>query len=257
MPIEFSTEEGIATIVFNRPERLNAFDPADYAALSKAFVMVRDNPAIRVAIVTGAGGKSFSVGADLKAPMPRLDDLTELLLTQKNQLPNRGMEVWKPIVAAVNGYCLGGGMCLLLSADIRIAAEHATFGLPEVKRGGVPGNGATQRVLQQLPYPIAMELLLTGESIDAKTAARWGLVNKVVAQSELMASAQHYARQIAANAPLAVQATKELAVRSRDVDLATGLRLEQGIQALINRSHDWKEGGEAFAQKRKARFEGR
>src|SRR5262249_22171654 len=221
----------------------------DYSALSSAFVMVRDNPAVRVALITGAGEKSFSTGADLKAPMPRLDDLSELMQTQKNQLPNRGMEVWKPIIAAVNGYCLGGGMCLLLAADIRIAAEQATFGLPEVKRGGVPGNGATQRVLQQLPYPIAMELLLTGEPIDALTAARWGLVNKVVPQSELMPIAYGYARRIAANAPLAVQATKELAIRSRDVDLATGLRIEQGIQALINRSRDWQEGGRAFAEK--------
>jgi E-phenylitaconyl-CoA hydratase len=257
MPIELSVENGIASIVFNRPERLNAFDPADYSALSSAFVMVRDNPAVRVALITGAGEKSFSTGADLKAPMPRLDDLSELMQTQKNQLPNRGMEVWKPIIAAVNGYCLGGGMCLLLAADIRIAAEHATFGLPEVKRGGVPGNGATQRVLQQLPYPIAMELLLTGEPIDALTAARWGLVNKVVPQSELMPIAYGYARRIAANAPLAVQATKELAIRSRDVDLGTGLRIEQGIQALINRSQDWQEGGKAFEEKRAARFEGR
>src|SRR5215813_5053118 len=116
MPIELSVENGIASIVFNRPERLNAFDPADYSALSSAFVMVRDNPAVRVALITGAGEKSFSTGADLKAPMPRLDDLSELMQTQKNQLPNRGMEVWKPIIAAVNGYCLGGGMCLLLAA---------------------------------------------------------------------------------------------------------------------------------------------
>ena len=257
MSIEFSVEDGIATIIFNRPERLNAFDPAHYAALSKAFVIVRDDPAIRVALITGAGDRSFSTGADLKAPMPRLDELTEPMFTQKDQLPNRGLEIWKPIIAAVNGYCLAGGMCLLLATDIRIAAEHATFGLAEVKRGGVPGNGGTQRILQQLPYPIAMEMLLMGEPIDAATAARWGLVNKVVPQSELMSTARDYARRIAAGAPLAVQAAKELAIRSRDVDMATGLRIERAIQALLNSSHDWKEGGTAFAEKRAARFQGR
>lgn len=257
MAIEFSAEDKIATIVFNRPERLNAFDPEHYSALSRAFTIVRDNPEIRVAIITGAGDKAFSTGADLKVPMPRLDDLGEFMFTQKDLLPNRGLELWKPIIAAVNGYCLAGAMCLLLTCDIRIAAEHATFGLPEIKRGGVPGNGGTQRILQQLPYPIAMEMLLLGDSIDATTAARWGLINKVVPQSQLRATALDYARRLAAGAPFAIQAAKELAARSRDVDLATGLRLERSIQALLNSSSDWKEGGAAFAEKRATRFQGK
>jgi E-phenylitaconyl-CoA hydratase len=254
--IDFSVDDGIATIVLNRPECLNALDPAHYTALSKAFIIVRDDPAVRVAIVTGAGEKAFTTGADLKAPMPRLDYLSELMLTQHNQLPNRGMEIWKPIIAAVNGHCLAGGMCLLLATDIRIAAENATFGLPEVKRGGVPGNGGTQRIMQQLPYPIAMEMLLLGTTVDAATALRWGLINKIVPQSELAATAQDYARRIARGAPLAVQAAKELALRSRDLDLPSGLRLEQAIQSLLNGSRDWKEGGAAFAEKRDPQFEG-
>jgi E-phenylitaconyl-CoA hydratase len=256
MAIDFAVDDGVATITFNRPERLNALDPDHYAELSRIFVTVRDDPSIRVALITGAGEQSFSTGADLKVAMPRLDDLGELLLTQKDLLPHRGLEIWKPIVAAVNGYCLGGGMCLLLATDIRIAAEHATFGLTEVKRGGVPGNGGTQRIMQQLPYPIAMEMLLLGEPIDAATAAKWGLVNKVVPQSELLKTATIYARRLADGAPLAIQAAKELGVRSRDADIATGLRLERAIQGLLNKSQDWKEGGAAFAERRLPRFKG-
>jgi E-phenylitaconyl-CoA hydratase len=177
--------------------------------------------------------------------------------TQREQLLNRGLEVYKPVIAAVNGYCLGGGMTLLLATDIRIAAEHASFGVAEVKRGIIAGNGGTQRILAQLPHAIAMELLLTGDRIDAARAERWGLVNRVVPMDELLGTAMDYARRIAANAPLAVQATKELALRSRDLDLAGGLRLEQTVNRLLQFTADAKEGPAAFAEKREPRFEGR
>src|SRR5258708_11166835 len=177
MSIDLSVTEGVALITINRPERLNALDTEHYAGLSQAWQTVRDDSAIRVAVVTGAGEKSFSTGADLKSFIPKPP---ELLLTQKSQLLNRGLEVWKPVIAAVNGYCLGGGMTLLLAADIRVAAEHATFSVAEVKRGVFPAHGGRQRIAQPLPHAIANESLPTGESIDAATAARWGLVNKVV-----------------------------------------------------------------------------
>ena len=183
--------------------------------------------------------------------------LSELLLTQKNQILNRGLEVWKPIVAAVNGYCLGGGMTLLLATDLRIAAEHATFSVAEVKRGVFPANGGTQRIAQQLPHAIAMELLLLGDSIDAQTALRWGLVNRVVKASELMETARDFAMRLARNAPLAVQAAKELAVRSRDVDLRTGLRMEELFLRLLQGSDDVREGTTAFSEKRAPSFSGR
>ncbi len=257
MSIDLSVTEGVALITINRPERLNALDTEHYAGLSQAWQTVRDDSAIRVAVVTGAGEKSFSTGADLKSFIPKPPELAELLLTQKSQLLNRGLEVWKPVIAAVNGYCLGGGMTLLLAADIRVAAEHATFSVAEVKRGVFPANGGTQRIAQQLPHAIAMEMLLTGESIDAATAARWGLVNKVVPLPQLMASAMDYAKRIAANAPLAVQAAKELALRSRDLDLASGLRMEQLFLRLLQDSEDVQEGAAAFAAKRKPQFKGR
>jgi E-phenylitaconyl-CoA hydratase len=257
MAIDFTLEDHVATITINRPERMNAMDTEHYNALSAAWVRVRDDPEIRVAIITGAGEKSFSAGADLKSFVGAQPPLSELLLTQKNQILNRGLEVWKPIVAAVNGYCLGGGMTLLLATDLRIAAEHATFSVAEVKRGVFPANGGTQRIAQQLPHAIAMELLLLGESIDAQTALRWGLVNRVVTTGELMETARDFATRLARNAPLAVQAAKELAIRSRDVDLRTGLRMEELFLRLLQGSDDVREGTAAFSEKRAPSFNGR
>jgi E-phenylitaconyl-CoA hydratase len=247
MSIDLEVAESIATITINRPERMNAMDAEHYAALSAAWTRVRDDPEIRVAIITGAGEKSFSAGADLKSFIGAPQTLAELQLTQKNQLLNRGLEVWKPVVAAVNGYCLGGGTTLLLATDIRIAA----------KRGVFPANGGTQRVAQQLPHPLAMELLLLGDSVDAQFALRWGLVNRVVAAAQLMDTARDFARRLAANAPLAVQAAKELAVRSRDLDLASGLRMEQLFLRLLQDSEDVQEGTAAFREKRAPSFRGR
>jgi E-phenylitaconyl-CoA hydratase len=256
LAIDFEVSEGIALITINRPERLNAMDVEHYELLSQAWQRVRDDSAIRVAVVTGAGEKSFTTGADLKSFVPKPPSLAEMLLTQKSQLLNRGLEVWKPVVAAVNGYCLGGGMTLLLATDIRFAAPHATFALSEVKRGVFPANGGTQRIMQQLPHPIAMEMLLTGDPIKADVAERWGLINKVVPASELLTAAMDFARRLAANAPLAVQAAKELALRSRDLDLASGLRLEQLMLRLLQESEDVQEGTTAFAQKRPPQFKG-
>jgi E-phenylitaconyl-CoA hydratase len=257
MSIDVELSGGVAVITINRPERMNAMDADAYAALSETWVRVRDDRSIRVAVVTGAGDRAFSTGADIKSFLTDPADLSGFWNTQRDQLLNRGLEVFKPIIAAVNGYCLGGGMTLLLATDIRIAAEHASFGLAEVKRGVIAGNGGTQRVLAQLPYAIAMELLLTGDHFDAATAERWGLVNRLVPAAELMGTAMDYAERIAANAPLAVQAAKELALRSRDLDLVSGLRLEQTMNRLLQFSDDAQEGPAAFAEKRPPRFEGR
>ena len=258
MAIDYTlSDDGIALITINRPERLNAMDAEHYLALSKAWCTVRDDPAVRVAIITGAGERSFTSGADIKSFLTAPPSLSEMWLTQRDQLLNRGLEVWKPVVAAVNGYCLGGGMTLLLATDIRIAASHATFSVAEVKRGVIPGNGGTQRVLDQLPYAVAMEMLLTGDGIDAVAAERWGLVNKVVPMQDLLPSAYAYARCIAANAPLAVQAAKELAVRSRDMDLTTGLRMEAVINRMLSLTEDAKEGPAAFSAKRAPNFKGK
>ena len=257
MSIDVVVADHIATVTINRPDRLNAMDTEHYQALSEAWIRIRDDADIRVAIITGTGEKSFSAGADIKTRLTRHSEWSETWLTQREQLLNRGLEVWKPVIAAVNGLCIGGGVTLLLATDIRYAAEHATFGLSEVKRGTIAGNGGTQRVIQNLPRAIAMEMLLTGDPMDARTAAHWGLVNRVVPAAELMDTAMATARKIAANAPLAVQASKELALRSRDVDTATGLRIEQLMGRLLRETEDGKEGPRAFAEKRPPRFEGR
>lgn len=257
MSIDLELKDGVAVITINRPDRLNAMDADHYRGLSEAWSRVRDDAEIRVAIVTGAGERAFTVGADIKSFVANPAGLEEMWLTQKDQLLNRGLEVWKPVIAAVNGLCLGGGMTLLFATDIRVAAEHATFSLAEVKRGVIAGNGGTQRVLRQLPYAIGMEMLLTGDPIDAAAAAQWGLVNNVVPPAKLMEAAMDYAQRIARNAPLAVQASKELAIRSRDLDLASGLRMEQLVNRMLQFSEDAAEGPAAFAQKRPARFRGR
>ena len=257
MSIDVEVTAGVCTIMINRPERLNAMDAEHYQALSQAWCQVRDDAGIRVAIITGAGEKSFSTGADIKSFLTGPPGYDEMWLTQRDQLLNRGLEVWKPVIAAVNGYCLGGGMTMLLATDIRVAAPHATFGLSEVKRGVIPGNGGTQRILRQVPHAIAMEMLVTGDAIDAETATRWGLVNKVVPANRLLDVAREYAQRIAANAPLAVQAAKELALRSRDMDLVSGLRLEQVMNRLLMATEDAREGPAAFAAKRPAQFKGR
>ncbi len=256
MPIDLEVSQGIATISINRPERRNALDAEHYALLSAAWQRVRDEPEIRVAIVTGAGDKAFCAGADIKSFVGRKQELSDLWLTQKDSLLNRGLEIWKPVIAAVNGFCVGGGMTLLLGTDLRVASPSASFGLAEVKRGIIAANGGTQRVMKQLPYAIAMEMLLLGERIDAETAARWGLINRVVPAEALLETAREMALQIARNAPLAVQAAKELAVRSQDMDLASGLRMEQLVNRILHQSDDTKAAKEAFAEKRRPRFRG-
>ncbi len=256
MALLFDLTDHIATLTFNRPEAMNAMDPETYSELSKAWIEVRDNPDIWVAVITGAGERAFTAGADLKKTIPRQPEMWEFWQTQAEQILNRGLEVWKPVVAAVNGYCLAGGMTLLFATDIRIAAEHATFGISEVKRGILPGNGGTQRAVRQFPYPIAMEMLLIGDQISAQQALQYGLINMVVPKEHLMATAQDYARRLCANAPLAVRAIKELAVRSQYMHISDGLRLESAIQQVLRQTEDAKEGPRAFAEKRPPVYRG-
>ena len=256
MSIDFDLHDNIATITINRPERRNALDGDHYAMLSKAWQRVRDDDEVRVAIITGAGDKAFCAGADLKSFVGRAQPLSEVWLTQKDSLLNRGLEVWKPVIAAVNGACVGGGMTLLLGTDLRVACEDSIFSLAEVKRGIIAANGGTQRVMKQLPYAIAMEMLLLGDSIDAETAARWGLINRVEPRDQMMDTARKMAEQIKDNAPLAIQAAKELAVRSQDMSLSDGLRMEQFVNRILHQSEDTKAAKAAFAEKRKPEFKG-
>jgi E-phenylitaconyl-CoA hydratase len=257
MPIDVAVEaSGIATITINRPDKMNALDSSHYRDLSDAWIQMRDDRSVRCVVVTGAGEKAFCAGADIDTEIGNKADLNGFWLTQANPVLNKGLEFWKPVIAAVNGYCIGGGCTLLLATDIRVAAEHAQFGLAEIRHGVIAGYGGTQRILRQLPHALAMEMLLVGDRIDAGRALDWGLVNKVVPQRELLETAYAYARKIANNAPLAVQATKELALRSRDMDLADGLRMEQLFSRMLQETGDAREGRAAFAERRPPKFNG-
>jgi E-phenylitaconyl-CoA hydratase len=257
MKVLYDVKDRVARITINRPEAMNAMDPDVYAALSTAWTDVRDNPEVWVAIITGAGDKAFTAGADLKAMTARTRERADFFLTQQNMILNRGLEVWKPVIAAVNGYCLAGGMTLLFATDIRIAAEHAVFEISEVKRAILPGNGGTQRALRQLPYAVAMEMLLLGRRLTAQEALAYGLVNKVVPLAELLPTAEQYAHRLCENGPLALRAVKELAIRSQSVPLEHGLRLEEAFQEFLRTTEDAKEGPRAFAEKRKPSYKAR
>jgi len=257
MKLIYEVKDRIAHITLNRPEAMNAMDPELYTLLSQAWIDVRDNPDIWVAIITGAGEKAFTAGADLKTTIPREREKADFFLTQKDMILNRGLEVWKPVIAAVNGYCLAGGMTLLFATDIRVAAEHAVFEISEVKRGILPGNGGTQRALRQLPYAVAMEMLLLGRRLTAQEALSYGLVNRVVPLKDLMPTAEEFARRLCENGPLALRAVKELAVRSQSLPLEEGIRLETAFQEFLRTTEDAREGPRAFAEKRKPNYQGR
>lgn len=265
MTVDFKVEDKIATITLNNPESLNAMTPEMYALLSEYWIEVRDNPDIWVAIVTGAPQPDrpaekqvFCAGADLKRTIAKESQAYEFWQTQQGLLLNRGLEVWKPVVAAVNGLCLAGGMTLLLATDFRIGSEHSVYDLSEVKRGILPGNGGTQRTVRQLPYPIAMEVLILGRRLSAARALQFGLVNEIVPHNDVMKVARQYAEELRALPPLAVRAIKELSVRAHNgLPLSEGLRLEGAISNTLRMSDDAKEGPRAFAEKRAAKFTGR
>jgi E-phenylitaconyl-CoA hydratase len=254
MKVIYEVRDKVARITLNRPEVMNAMDAEVYAQLSRAWEDVRDNPDVWIAVITGAGDKAFTAGADLKSLIPQRRERADFWLTQKNMILNRGLEVWKPVIAAVNGYCLAGGMTLLFATDIRIAAEHAVFEISEVKRAILPGNGGTQRALRQLPYAIAMEMLLLGRRLTAAEALAFGLVNAVVPLKDLMTTVDTYVQRLCENGPLALRAVKELAIRSQSVPLEHGLRLEESFQEFLRTTEDAKEGPRAFAEKRKPAY---
>jgi E-phenylitaconyl-CoA hydratase len=254
MKVIYEVRDKVARITLNRPEVMNAMDAEVYAQLSRAWEDVRDNPDVWIAMITGAGDRAFTAGADLKSLIPQRRERADFWLTQKNMILNRGLEVWKPVIAAVNGYCLAGGMTLLFATDIRIAAEHAVFEISEVKRAILPGNGGTQRALRQLPYAVAMEMLLLGRRLTAAEALAFGLVNAVVPLKDLMSTVDTYAQRLCENGPLALRAVKELAIRSQSVPLEHGLRLEESFQEFLRTTEDAKEGPRAFAEKRKPAY---
>jgi enoyl-CoA hydratase/carnithine racemase len=260
MAILYEKKDKIGIITINRPEAMNAIDPETSEELRKAWVDFRDDPNLWVGILTGAGDKAFSAGADLKKMIPMLSKLSTFERREKEEkFPGmggitRGLNIWKPIIGAINGFCLAGGLEMALSCDLRVAAEHATFGLMEVSRGIIPGAGGTQRLPRMIPVAKAMEMILMAQRIDAQEALRLGLVNRVVPFAELMPTAMKMAEMISQNAPLAVRSAKEAIIRGLSMTLEEGLRLESVLQSYLLKTEDAIEGPKAFAEKRKPEY---
>ncbi len=263
MPIQFEKRERLAFITIDRPEAHNAFNLELSGEIADAWIRFRDDADLWVAIVTGAGDKAFSAGADLRAIGEFYRALSPLERRYRAETQpglgglTRNLDVWKPIIAAVNGYCFGGGLELALACDIRIASENAQFGLLETSRGIIPGAGGTQRLPRLVPVGIALEMIFTAKKIDAAEAYRIGLVNQVVARADLMNAAIEMAERICANAPLAVQTAKMAVWQGLDLSLADGLRLENTLAEPLRQTQDVQEGIAAFSEKRKPQFKGK
>ncbi len=258
---------GIAYITLNRPEVHNALDPEILCRLAEAWQDYGADDSLRVAIITGAGGKAFSSGADLGRLIPLFtgarspEDEWDRRLMENRGLARlallRGVELYKPVISAINGFCLAGGTELIQATDLRIAAEHATFGLMEVKRAIVPAGGSLVRLPRQIPFCKAMEILLVGDPISAQEAYRIGLVNYVVPASKLMETAETFAYKIAENGPVAVRKIKETVLRALGVSLEEGFKIENESARLVMQTEDAKEGPRAFMEKRKPHYRGR
>jgi len=252
--IEYSVDGHIARLTVNRPHKMNAMTDVMYAAIGDAVRSAEDDQDVRVVVVTGAGDSAFSAGHDLAELADRGDPAG--WQPWRGRRFDQGLQCSKPLIAAVNGYCLAGGLELALFCDIRIASPSAQFGAPEVTRGILHGYGAL-RLPDLVGMSHALELLTTGAFIDAETALRIGLVNRVVPADQLHAEAEALAHTIAANAPIAVRLIKELAYRGRELPLADGLRVYQEFSRVANASDDAREGTTAFVEKRDAEFRGR
>ena len=251
MAIDYKKEGRIAIFTINRPEAMNAMNVEAIRELHEAMVDFRDDPNLWVGIITGAGERVFSAGADIKDMLPFMKEHRD----KPWAMPPthlRGLELWKPLIAAINGMALGGGLEIALACDIRIASENARFGTPEVTLGLIPGWGGTQRLPRMVPWCKAAEILLMGRPIDAQEAYRIGLVNKVVPLEQLMPTAREWAEVICQAGPLAVRAAKEAMIRGCSMSLEEGLRLENSLEVYLLGTEDFTEGTTAFVEKRKA-----
>lgn len=257
--IGFDLQDGIATVVIDRPQTMNAVTPQMRAELHRIWDRVRTDSEIRVLVVTGAGDQAFCVGGDLKQPIGPNSSIAEQMFgVPTPREMHAGLERCDtPIIAAINGYAIAGGLHLALACDIRICSENARFAFSEVKIGTLAGSGATQRLPRLVGQSNAMLMMLTGDRIDAQEALRIGLVSRVVAHEKLMDEARSIAKKIAGNAPLAVRATKRMINRSADLPLSVGVEAERFAAGLLHDTQDRAEGRLAFVEKRKPQFKGK
>jgi enoyl-CoA hydratase/carnithine racemase len=256
--ILYETKGSIARITINRPEAMNAFDLETARLMGERLKEFDADPSLRVAIITGAGDKAFCAGADLKKMHGGSHDggINELWDFERQNRLGQRLQTVKPVVAAINGYCLAGGLELALGSDIRIASTTASFGCPEVRWSILHGFGA-MRLPQTVGMSVAMEMLLTGERIDARRAYEVGLVSRLVEPAALMRTAEAIAQRIADNGPLAIRVTKELAWRGLHEHPEDMLRFYAAVTALIHETEDAREGPRAFSEKRAPQFKNR
>jgi enoyl-CoA hydratase len=256
--LELARDGAIATITLNRPSVLNALNLQLLGELAQTLDELGADAGLRAVILTGAGPKAFAAGADISELNALADARAGEAQAQRGQALTRAFERLRiPVIAAVNGFALGGGCELAMACDIRIASENAKFGQPEVNLGILPGYGGTQRTARLLGEGMAMYLCLSGEMIDAQTALRVGLVQKVVPAGELLGEATRLANVIAGKAPLAVAAAKRAIVDGADLGLDAALALEAFLFGQMVTTADFSEGSQAFLDKRPATFTGR
>jgi E-phenylitaconyl-CoA hydratase len=255
----FDVTDKVAVITLNRPEVRNAMNRELSRALVEALRRVREEDDIRAAVITGAG-RTFSAGTDLKerAQVGRAADASAASVIEASSAVGFSrMTIEKPLIAAIDGYCLAAGFELALICDMRICTPEARFGLPEITRGFFPGGGGPQRLMRAIPQAVAMEMILTGDPIDAPTALRVGLVSRIVPEPELLTTVHQIARRIAGHAPLAVKAVKEIAQTALDETLEQSLRFGSALRWIIGQTEDAREGPRAFAERRAPQYQGR
>jgi len=259
MSIDYETDGHVARITINRPAAMNAIDSAHNAALEEAWRRLNEDRQIRAGVLTGAGVRAFCAGADLKELIPshhnavRAGSRAPWTMGGLTLEPHFG----KPMIAAVNGHALAGGMELALACDIRVCAPNATFGLAETKWALIPGAGGTQRLPRTVPLGWAMEMILTGEAIDSETALRIGLVNRILPHDQLLEHAMRLSATIASRGPLAVTAARRAILEGLSLGFAAGLSNERDHFIEIMKTADVLEGTAAFAEKRDPHYEGR
>ena len=255
--VRTEVRDQLCIITIDRPKVLNALNAQTVAEIGQAFEQARSDESVRAVIVTGGGEKAFVAGADINE-LAKMTPITGKETAERGQRIFRAIETFpKPVIAAVNGFALGGGCELALACHIRIASENAQLGLPEVTLGIIPGYGGTQRMARLLGKGKALELICTGDRISAAEAEKIGLVNRVVPADQLMAVAEEMARKIATRGPLAVKAAIEAVMVGSDMGFDEGQVLEATLFGLLASTEDMKEGMGAFLEKRKAEFKGK
>lgn len=259
--ILFDVRHQIAFVTFNRPEAMNAVNRQMARELVDACKQIEEDSAIQLAIFTGAGEKAFSAGMDLKerseTPVSPIERRRQKLSATINTQTRAVAAITKPTIAAIRGYCVGGGLEFALACDLRVAAEDAKLGLAEVKRGLIPGAGGTQRLARAVGVAKALEICLTGDNVSGSEAKSLGLVNIAVPASEVMNAAEDLANRILKGAPMSVLFIKEAIKKGVELSLDEGFRLESDLSALVATTEDSKEGPRAFAEKRAPVWKGK